>query len=320
MSTSSDDEWHPDYITLGPGGIRGLYMVGTLHTLKRKKRLSKVKGYGACSVGSSIALLTIIGYDPIEIVTVGVNMQLFIDFHSVKLGDRMNEMVENKGLLSSHNVRVELEKLVTAKLGCIPTLLELYNHTAIELYISAYNVTKERVEIFSHLTHPHMSCVTAIMLAVNIPFFFYELKYEGDVYIDAAFVYPLVISPFDTGYNNILVIYVDARDNNNDSNLLTSYIHKIMISPVRRLRDVTIANSSPRCRFLCINSGVTDVTGTSVSSSDKANMVLCGMNAMDEYIEKLDDPNYKYLHITEHYSQDIKIEMARKRVFTVMDK
>jgi len=318
-----DDEiWYPDYITLGPGGIRGLYMAGILQAMKNEGRLRNVKGYGTSSVGSCIALMTIIGYDPMEIVTAGVDTPLFVDFFSVKLGERMNEMRENIGLVSNNDIRRHLEDIVKGKLGHIPTLHELYIQTGIELYISTYNVTDEKVEILSYLTEPDISCVIAVMLSINIPFLFYQLTYNDKVYVDAALIYPLVISPFDDGINKVMVIFVDVKNTNN-GNInqgnginFTSYIHKLLMSPVKRLREIAIANTSPSCRHLCIVSSFTDLTGTSISTTDKSDMVICGMRAGQKFIEKVDDPRYKYLHMTSNMDENNRINSVQKRVFS----
>ena len=72
--------YKPDYIALGAGGIRGMYFLGALHQLKSEGRLTNVKGYSGVSVGAAISLLTIIGYDPMQIATLSSDTKLFSDF------------------------------------------------------------------------------------------------------------------------------------------------------------------------------------------------------------------------------------------------
>lgn len=282
--------YKPDYIALGAGGIRGMYFLGALHQMKSEGRLVNVKGYSGVSVGAVISLLMISGYEPMQIVTLGSDTKLFTDFFNVKLGERMIEMKENIGLISNTIIRKKLEEAVMNKIGYIPTLKQLYMITNIEFYIATYNVSAEDVEILSHHTHPDTSCITAVLLSTNIPFLFYQLEYEGSIYTDGAFVCPLLISPFDTGNNNVLTITVDVDSNyTGDTNLsLNEYIQRLVMSPVKRLKKIIIETSSNMCKHLCFQSSVVDITGTSLDARMKAMMVISGLKCCSIFLTRLD--------------------------------
>ena len=282
----------PDYIALGAGGIRGMYFLGALHQMKSEGRLTNVKGYSGVSVGAIISLLTISGYEPMQIVTLGSDTKLFTDFFNVKLGERMAEMKENVGLISNTIIRKKLEEAVINKIGYVPTLKQLYMITKIDLYIGTYNITHEDVEIISYHTHPDTSCVTAVLLSTNIPLLFYQLEYEGSVYTDGAFVCPLVISPFDTGNDNVLTISVDVDTNSvsdtSQSISLNEYIHRIIMSPVKRLKKIIIENSTDKCKHLCFLSSISDITGTTLDARDKAMMIISGLKGCSTFLTRLD--------------------------------
>lgn len=310
------EEWFPDYMVLGPGGIRGLYYIGALQKLKVKNRLSYVRGWGATSVGAPVSLMMIIGYTPMEIMTVGVGTSLFSDFFSVKLGDRMREMRENMGIISNNDIRRQMEDIVTSKMNFIPTLKQLYDIKKVDFRVATYNVTDQRLEILSHETEPDMSCVIAVMLAINIPFLFYQITYNGKTYIDAAFVCPLVIFPFDDGHNKIMTIFVDIQNRDTEELGFTTYIHRIFTSTIKRLRDLTIANSSQNCRHLCIISPFQDITGAGIDSKDKGWMVVSGIDAVDRFISQVDDPRDKYLHITSGMNENDRVNCVFRRIIS----
>jgi predicted acylesterase/phospholipase RssA len=310
--------WKPNFLVLGPGGIRGLYIAGALHRLKTKQRLTDVKGYGCSSVGAVIALEMITSYEPIEIITMGTDTNLFSDFFSVKLKNtrkKMREMKENRGITSNIQIKRQLEETVVAKMGNIPTLQELYDRTGIEFYVSTYNVTDQKLEIKSHYSDPGMSCVIAVLLSINIPFLFYEISYEGKIYMDAAFVCPLVIFPFEDGHSNILTIFVDVASNTSEEDLtLTEYIHHIMMSPIKMLKDKAIASSSSRCRHLCLVSQFQDITGLTLTAEDKASMVITGLQGADIAIARLDDNRDDHIHNTEKMDEIERINCVSKRI------
>lgn len=311
--------WLPDYLVLGPGGIRGLCITGCLHRLKSKQRLTRVKGYGCSSVGAVIGLEMTVTYSPMEIITMGADTNLFSDFFSVKLKDtreKMREMKENRGITSNIQIKRQLEETVIAKMGNVPTLQELYDRTGMEFYVSTYNVTDQRLEIKSHYSDPNMSCVIAVLLSINIPFLFYEISYEDKVYMDAAFVCPLVIFPFEDGHSKILTIFVDveAVTSVGEGMTLTEYIHHILMSPTKMLKDQAIANSSSRCRHLCLLSQSQDITGMTLTPEDKADMVTTGLKGADIFISKMDSGRYEYLHNTESIDQIERLNNVSKRI------
>lgn len=314
-------EWKPDYVVLGPGGIRGLYIIGAYQRLKARGRMNMVKGFGCSSVGAVVGLMLISGYDPMQIITMGVDTKLFTDFFSVKLGEKMAEMKENHGLVSNIPIKRQLEEAVIAKFGSIPTLEQLYQTTRIEFYISTYNVTDQKLEIKSHYTDPNMPCVIAVLLSTNIPFFFYRIIYEGKIYMDAALICPLVIFPFEDGHSKILTIFVDVEsgaeanpDSDGSEMLFTQYIHRILMAPVRILKQAAIANSSSRCRHLCLVSRFQDITGASLSPDDKASMVITGLVGADTFLSFVDGGRDSILHKVDNLTEQERMATVSGRV------
>lgn len=278
-----EDSWLPDYVSLGPGGTKGFYLLGVIFHLKRIGYLNQVKGYIGCSVGSMISLLLCVGYDPINIITIAADTKIFEDFFSLTLADRMTEIRNNIGLVSNASVQARLEEAVGNKVGFLPNLLELYNRTGIDFWTVSYNMTSRKPTYISWRTHPDMPVVTAVMLSINIPFVFYQLEYKNETHIDGGFVDPVPIAPIDDGINRILSI--TTVTDTEHTNCLTSYVHGIIMSSIDQLANMIISVSSEQCRFLRIKSRTMDTTGVTLDVNDKAQMVQDGIKAGEYYID-----------------------------------
>jgi hypothetical protein len=106
---------------------------------------------------------------------------------------------------------------------------------------------------------------------------------------------------------------LDIESSDSEMGKFTKYIHKIIMSPIRKLRDYTIASSSPQCRYLCITSSTVDTTGSSLTASDKADMVMTGILAAHKLMHSL-DTSHPHMHETEHMHTLSKLSTIRRRV------
>lgn len=285
----------PRYITLGPGGVKGFYIIGALHKLYIEGVLNEVQGYSGSSVGSIIGLLMICGYTPVEIMSIAADATIFTDFYNVSISERLTEMRTNYGVTSNKAVQKKLKAAVTQKFSRVPTMKELYLMTGIELYTTTYNLTQRKVVYISHHTHPNMDVVTSVLLSINIPLLFYKLTYEQDTYIDGAFCDPLPVACFDNNDSEILAIYINThsvdqnhRPDDNFLGNLTYYIHQILVCSVECIRDTIIALASPKCQFLEVRSRIIDTAGSVLSVNEKANMVMDGYMAANNYLYSTD--------------------------------
>lgn len=311
----STSPWKPKYVVLGPGGVKGMYLLGALHRLYSQGRLDEVRGWAGASVGAMIGLLLNIGYTPIQIVTIGADTKLFSDFFSVRLGERMAEMKENSGIISNAKIRKQLEEAFLVKYDSILTLHQLYQRTGVELYITTYDTTDHCTVRLSYKSHPNMSCITAVLLSSNIPLFFYRLNYEGHVYVDGGLTAPLPLGPFDDGQTNILTISIDTRLSINDDDTefvkLAKYLHCIITSSMSRLKEYAVADSSSRCRHIVIISSTLDTTGSSLTAHDKAVMITIGIKAANKFLNVADDDSAHQLDGMTPYE---RLERVKQRI------
>ena len=297
MYTNMEEK--PTHIVLGPGGVKGFYMLGTLHKLYDVGYLSEVKRYSGSSVGAIISLLMVCGYSPVEILTVGADARIFQGFFQVDVADRISEMRSNFGITSNIAIRNKLSDAVISKLGMVPTLKQLYMMTGIDFVTTSYNITKSKPVRFNHLSHPNMSAITAVLFSANIPLLFYKLVYEEDTYIDGGFCDPMPIGEDDDRTLGIYVQVSASGQVNNSLSELTHYMQAIVASPIQCLRDIIIRNSGNNCKFIGISSRVVDTTGVSLTEVDKAAMVIDGVRAAEKYLFDTSNKITKYSPDTE---------------------
>ncbi|CAK7994926.1 Patatin phospholipase [uncultured virus] len=279
---------HPDYLTLGSGAIKGYYILGALHVMHVNGMLIHVKGYSGVSVGSMISLLMISGFTPIDIATMAYNTRIFdADFTFDNLKKIIAEAGEKMGIISDQPIRNFLKSALEKKYSNIPTLKSLYEITGIDFYSITYNQSTMKTVYLSHLTHPDMCCIDAVLLSINIPFLFHKKHYQNEVYIDGAFGDPLPIAPFD-GKGYVVAIFVSS-ENVSDDNHLASYTQKIMISSVCSLKNMIMKMADPKTSFLEIVCPlIIDVTGQSLGTSERGRMLHHGGEALNQYIRKIE--------------------------------
>jgi hypothetical protein len=109
------------------------------------------------------------------------------------------------------------------------TFRELYASTQNDLFITGTNVTKKRLEVFSHYTTPNMKVMDAVEISMSASPVFRYIEREGDVYTDGAYTlaYPTTIflepSTVFEQYESRVDLQIDYANLNNprsDNHLL----------------------------------------------------------------------------------------------------
>jgi len=291
-------KWMPRVLVIGPGGIKGMKVLGFLSTLEDSGILDKVDTYCGVSVGAVISLLIICGYQIREIVGEAVKLDIFKEIGEFNF----KSIMENRGILSNEPLRKVLTRLVVNKFGNVPTLYGLYMMTGKSYVAVTLNATDEICVMLNPFTTPEISCVDATMFSMNIPFIFYQLIYRGKTYVDGALGNPYPIDYFDDGNTNILGIYVKTIHKINtissersnpilervDNNLsLGSYWLKIIHSLMDHRRNNIIQQASDKCRHVCLETNTTDTIGCNINTDDKALMLVEGFNQGKSFLNQL---------------------------------
>jgi predicted acylesterase/phospholipase RssA len=167
-------------IVLSGGGLHGLSLLGALEYLKLKPT-----HYIGTSIGSMLSVLLVIGCTYKEIRT---HFEEDILIQSVSQKVDLNRLVSNYGLYNMNGFFSEVEKIIIHKIGCSPTLHELYTLTSINLTIVGTNLTEKHVEYFNHATHPTMMTIECLKISCCVPLLMECVRYNNSVYVDGGFV------------------------------------------------------------------------------------------------------------------------------------
>jgi predicted acylesterase/phospholipase RssA len=306
--------YRPRVLVIGPGGIKGLKVLGFLAPLEDAGMLDCVDTYGGVSIGAVINLLIVAGYNIREIVGEAAILDMLKEIESFDI----TSIIKNRGLISNEPVRKRLTALLLKKFGTIPSLYQLYMQTGKALITTTLNVTDEQCVMMTPFSHPKMSCIDAVMFSMNIPFLFYQLIYEGKTYVDGALGNPYPIDFFDDGHTEILGIYMktsykntkstakpapktiisSVSSNNPDPELekllpLNAYIHRTIYSMIDQRRNSIIKLSSDQCTHVCLESATVDTIGCVSSIEDKAIMLAEGANQGKEFIAQKQNGTYQ---------------------------
>lgn len=303
--SNSINEWFPRVLVIGPGGIKGLKVLGFLSPLEDINLLQYVDTYCGVSVGAVISLLLIAGYQVREIIGEAIKVDIFRDMG----GFNFQSAIENKGFISNEPIRKILTQLIINKFGNVPTLHSLYIRTGKSFIAVTLNATDETCEMLSPFSHPDVSCIDATLFSMNIPFIFYQLIYKGKTYVDGALANPYPVDFFDDNNTNILGVYMKTIYNEKKNEVtssrnivtrieaslslpISSYSIKMIHSLMDHRRNNIIQKASDKCKHVCLETQVADTTGYTVTTEDKAKMLVEGYDQGKLFLQQLATNTY----------------------------
>lgn len=184
------------HIVIGGGGQYGLTMYGIIKEAHKKGfwKYENIKSLYGTSIGSFVCLLIILRYDW------DILDRYFIDRPWEKVFNFDLSAIlyafENRGLFDQTTLNELIKPLLLGK--DIPiniTLIELYNITGIELYITTSEITTFELNILSYKTHPEWRLLDAIYASCSLPVIFAPIIQNDCCYIDGGLFasYPLDI-------------------------------------------------------------------------------------------------------------------------------
>lgn len=274
--------WKPNVLYFGPGGAKGIQMVGSLIKIYGEY-LTELDTIVGCSAGSIIGMMLCLGYTALEIAKESKDFNLFekVDVNNLKL------LMSQKGLLDPEVTKEKIKDIVIKKMGHNGTLLELYNMCGIE-FISVTSVKRmKRSEYVSYKNYPDELISDAVFASMNIPYLFRRSLFLGENCIDGAFTDPLPLHLKDKEDNRVLVICLDEGCNESIADNIIQDIYDTVTLPIITLKNHSINNASNRCRILNMKCNVKDITGITVSQSDKQLMLRDGYEKMNIFLKEM---------------------------------
>ncbi|QNH62555.1 patatin-like phospholipase family protein [Hymenobacter sediminicola] len=162
------------------GGIRGIAYGGALAELEQRGVLAGIRRVGGTSAGAIQAALLAVGYSPKEIIEVMNNtpVQRLNDGRLIFFGGS-TRLIKQYGWYRGDQFTQYLSELVARKthdpnltLGQLHTLVRQDSLHYRDLYTTGTNLTTQRVQVFSHETHPDMRVADAVRISMSIPLYF----------------------------------------------------------------------------------------------------------------------------------------------------
>jgi predicted acylesterase/phospholipase RssA len=305
---SQPAQWLPRVLVIGPGGVKGLKVLGFLSPIEDSGLLEYVDTYCGVSIGAIISLLIISGYQIREIVGEAATLDIFKEIGALDL----RSSLDNRGLMSNEPIRKRLSQLVINKFGNVPSLYSLYMRTGKAYVAVTLNATDEECVMMGPFTHPNISCVDATMFSMNIPFVFYQLVHNGKTYVDGALANPYPVDYFDNGNTNILGVYMKTIHSKNSSQItqtrpgtilqrledpspsltIGAYSLKIIHSLMDQRRNNIIQHASSKCKHVCLETNTIDTMGSSVNLEERAHMLVEGFNDGKKFLSQLYTDTY----------------------------
>jgi len=179
------------HLVLSGGAYKGFYTIGALKYLHDQKfyNLENIETMYGTSVGGLIAAILCLKLNWDDLYEYFINKPWHKSFKfSV---ESLLDIISKKGFIKQEFIDGIFENLLKgAGLSKDITLKQLYDYSNIDLYIFSTNLTKFKLERFSHKTHPSMLLLDAIYITCSLPFVF-QPKYINDTcYIDGGVINP----------------------------------------------------------------------------------------------------------------------------------
>jgi hypothetical protein len=176
-------------------------MASELQVLKRlvdskQLNLNKINSFAGTSAGACISVLLCLGASVDESLDI-FNKNLSENPFSDNIASNVVNLFTGCGIQTFDRFNKLFDASIKpyGMLDRSTTFREFWLRTKRDLFITGTNVSKKRLEVFSHYTTPDMSVLTAMQISMSAVPFFKCVKYNGDIYVDGAFAlnYPINI-------------------------------------------------------------------------------------------------------------------------------
>jgi len=186
------------------GGVKGAAFLGAIEELEKRNVLAGIKRVAGTSAGAITAVLLAVGYSVKEIsgIVKKMNFANFADDDFGVLRDA-GRLLKKYGWHKGEFFRSWIGQCIAGKCGLADiTFAGLKSAGGMELYLTGTNLTKQRVDIFSHEASPNMQIRDAARISMSIPLYFQAVELDGDIMVDGGVSYNYPIDIFDDGKKN----------------------------------------------------------------------------------------------------------------------
>lgn len=213
-----------EYLVLSAGGVKAVSYIGSFKALERLKITPKIKGIVGCSAGSLLALLSIIGYKPEEMLEIVTNINIG-NYTDDGLGSLIKNLGSDNGIKLMNLIYAICKQKYDLK---DITFAKLYESFPIELVMVGSNITESKSIYFSYKETPNMLILDALRISISVPFKFTPIRYNNNICVDGAIYNPYPIEYFSD--KNVLGFVLSKLENLEPIDNLLQYILGILIS------------------------------------------------------------------------------------------
>lgn len=212
------------------GGTKGVAYVGVLRILDQMGISQKIKRYAGASAGAIIAALLAIGMSTDDIEkNLPTSFMRFLDPEKGSADDIIKELARIGKVLDgsidiwdilkiiwNEGVIIDPEKehmglfqgvaflnwlkscFESKKISGDITFKQLYDKTGKELHLMLCDSNYGKTLDANYINTPDMSVTLAVRCSMAIPFFFYPMAYNGDLFVDGGTMYNYPVEIFDS--------------------------------------------------------------------------------------------------------------------------
>lgn len=174
-----------DTLVLSGNSTNALSTLGALQKLFEDKILVKdaLTSFYGTSSGSIICTLLAIGFDPIEILAHVCANKSYSKVSSLNLAN-----LAYGGVMNFDAIERELDGLIVAKLGYVPTIGCVRERFGKTLVFVTYNMSLGRKEFLTPDTFSDLLVSKAVRMSASFPFVFSPYEHDGSFYVDGGIV------------------------------------------------------------------------------------------------------------------------------------
>lgn len=185
------------------GGVKGIAYGGALVELEKRKILKDIQRVAGTSAGGITATLLALGYtaDETSEIIARTNFSQFAD-HDFGFVRDFIRLLHRFGIHKGDKFRDWIGRLIERKAGQPDlTFGQLHERTGQngfrDLYLVGINLSRQKLEVYSHENCPEMEIRRANRITMSIPLYYQCVKRDKDVLVDGGVTWNYPVSIFD---------------------------------------------------------------------------------------------------------------------------
>jgi NTE family protein len=277
-----------EILVISGGSIKGFTSLGCITKLKELQIINNIKVYCGSSIGATICLLLLIGYESHQLY------QIIYEIDSDILIDYDNDIIDDSCFgVSTSNAFINVITILFKKKDIDPdiTFKQLYELIPKKLIVTGVCLNDLSINYFDYERTPDMSVLLAIRISISLPFLFKPVSYNDKIWIDGGCLNDYPIELFDNELEKVIGIY--TRDNYDviipEFENKFTYIYQVIKCMLKSVSVYKLDTYKKNTIKIVVDSGTSSVF--SITNEDKQRMYELGYNFPYTLISANNNPN-----------------------------